>query len=226
MAWTYSSTYHKTPLPLTTATIKGHLRQEQQGLQSTKQSTTFLDSDMYPLSDTPNVKTHDVVYAVTTKEGKAFMDLTGRFPYRSSRGNEYILIAYHYDSNAILGLPLKNRQAATITEAWQTIHNTLSHVAQAPNVWILDNEASQDLKFAMGKYKKSYQLVPPHTHRANSVERAIQIFKSHFTAGLASLDPDYPVQEWDRLLDQAFITLNLLRTARANPALSAYTFLF
>ena len=38
---------------------------------------------------------------------KAYMDLIGRFPYCSSRGNEYILVAYHYDANAILGVPLK-----------------------------------------------------------------------------------------------------------------------
>ena len=60
------------------------------------------------------------LYATTNK---AYMDLTGRFPYKSSRGNEYILIAFHYDSNAILGLPLKNRQAKTITNAWKTLQN-------------------------------------------------------------------------------------------------------
>ena len=31
----------------------------------------------------------------------AFMDLTGRFPKRSRSGNEYILIAYHYDGNVL-----------------------------------------------------------------------------------------------------------------------------
>ena len=78
----------------------------------------------------------------------------------------------------------------------------------------------------MQKQKTSFQLVPPHTHRANAAERAIQTFKAHFTAGLASVDPEFPVAEWDRLLDQAFITLNLLRTARVNPKLSAHTYLF
>ena len=31
----------------------------------------------------------------------AYQDLTGRFPMKSSRGNEYILIRYHYDANFI-----------------------------------------------------------------------------------------------------------------------------
>ena len=35
------------------------------------------------------------------------MDLTGRFPYKSSRGNKYILIAYNYDGNTTLAEPLK-----------------------------------------------------------------------------------------------------------------------
>ena len=47
------------------------------------------------------------------------------------------------------------------------------------------------------------------------------------TLGLfVSCDPDFPLSEWDRLLVQAAITLNLLRTSRVNPNLSAYTCLF
>ena len=139
------------------------------------------------------------------------MDLTGQFPYCSSRGNQYILIGYHYDSNAILGLPLKNRQANTITSAWKQLDKKLAQAGEVTNTWILDNEVSGELKAAMEKRKASFQLVPPHSHRANAAERAIQTFKNHYKSGLASLDPDFPVQEWDRLLDQAFLTLNLLR---------------
>ena len=62
----------------------------------------------------------------------------------------------------------------------------------------------------MLRNKTTFQLVPPHTHRANAAERAIQTFKNHFKAGIASLDPDFPITEWDRLLEQAFLTLNLL----------------
>ena len=154
------------------------------------------------------------------------MDLTGRFPYCSSRGNEYILIAYHYDSNAILGLPIRNRQAATITAAWSKLHDNLSVAGSSPNLWILDNETSTELRTAMQKRKTKFQLVPPHNHRANASEQAIQTFKNHFKSGLASLDPDFPMREWDRLLNQAFLTLNLLRPSRINPALSAYAYLF
>ena len=40
------------------------------------------------------------------------------------------------------------------------------------------------------------------------------------------MDPDFSVNEWDRLLNQAFITLNLLRRARVNPKLPANSYLF
>ena len=57
-------------------------------------------------------------------------------------------------------------------------------------------------------------------------ERAIQTYKNHFKAGLATLDPDFPLAEWDRLIPQANITINLLRASRSNPNLSAYAYLF
>ena len=59
----------KKHLPLTPATVKGHLKQETQGIQSTTKiiQEPFQDIDMYPSSDTPNKKTHDVIYSITTK---------------------------------------------------------------------------------------------------------------------------------------------------------------
>ena len=57
-------------------------------------------------------------------------------------------------------------------------------------------------------------------------ERAIQTFKSHFKATLATCDPDFPLNQWDLLVDQANLTLNLLRSAQSNPKLSAHAYLF
>jgi hypothetical protein len=65
-----------------------------------------------------------------------------------------------------------------------------------------------------------YQLVPSHGHRRNAAERAIRTFKEHFVAGLSSVDPTFPLHLWERLLPQAEITLNLLRTLRLHPHLS------
>jgi hypothetical protein len=66
-----------------------------------------------------------------------------------------------------------------------------------------------------------YQRVPPHCHRCNAAERAIHTFKEHFVAGLDSMDPDFPLHLWDRLVPQAEMTLNLLRKSRRHPQLSS-----
>ena len=41
---------------------------------------------------------------------------------------------------------------------------------------------------------------------------------------MASVHPDFPVKEWDRLIPQANTTLNLLRASRFNPKLSAFAY--
>jgi hypothetical protein len=66
----------------------------------------------------------------------------------------------------------------------------------------------------------AYQLVPPNCHRRNAAERAIRTFKEHFVARLSSCEPSFPMHLWDRLLPQAEITLNLLRTSLLHPQLS------
>ena len=43
--------------------------------------------------------------------------------------------------------------------------------------------------------------------------------------GLASVDPDFPLKEWDWLIPQANLTLDLLQAARSNPNLSALAYI-
>jgi hypothetical protein len=76
----------------------------------------------------------------------------------------------------------------------------------------MDNEASAALRSYLTENDMTYQLVHPHCHSRNAAERVIRTFKEHFVAGLASVDPDFSMHLWDRLLPQAEITLNLLHT--------------
>ena len=78
------------------------------------------------------------------------------------------------------------------------------------------------MKQAFDAAQVKYQLVPPHLHRRNAAERAIRTFKNHLIAGLCTCDTRFPASYWDKLLPQAVITLNLLRSSRRNPSLSAY----
>ena len=69
----------------------------------------------------------------------AYGDLTGRFPHKSSRGNQYLLVIYDYDSNAILAEPLKTRSAGEITNASIKKHEKLSKQGTAPSIYIIGN---------------------------------------------------------------------------------------
>jgi hypothetical protein len=129
---------------------------------------------------------------------------------------------YDYDSNSIHAEPMKNKTANSILTAYKLVHQRLCAARLKPKLQRLDNECSQTLKNFMTEQGIDYQLVPPHVHRRNAAERAIRTFKNHFIAGLCSVDRDFPIHLWDRLLPQALLTLNLLRGSRINPKLSAY----
>ena len=89
----------------------------------------------------------------------------------------------------------------------------------------MDNECSIDLKLAIVKNKGNYELVPPHQHRRNSAEKAIRTLKNHLLSGLATCNTNFPIHEWDRLLPQCKLTLNLLRNSQINPKLSSWAIL-
>ena len=94
----------------------------------------------------------------------AYQDLTGYFPIKSTWGSEYVLIGYHYDANCILGQPIQDRRAPTITKAWQLLQDEFSGSGVAPESWVLDNEIPGDLKAAFKENNVNFQLVPPHLH--------------------------------------------------------------
>ena len=86
----------------------------------------------------------------------------------------------------------------------------------------MDNEASQQMIEAIKEKKMKYQIAPPGDHRTNPAERAVQTFKNHFTSVLFGADDKFPANQWDRLIEIAVATLNMLRPSRINPRISAY----
>ena len=77
-------------------------------------------------------------------------------PYKSNRGNHYTLIWYDYDGTIILARAINNIQASTICGDWQYLHNILKAKGNDPTFYIMDNEASADMKEEMTKYYVSY----------------------------------------------------------------------
>jgi hypothetical protein len=149
--------------------------------------------------------------------GKVFSDQTSRFPQTSSRGNKYIMIFYDYDSNAILAEPLKSRSESELLRAFTKLHQYLADRRLHTALHILDNECPKGLKAYIKQAGANLQLAPPNMLPTNAAEKAIDIWKCHFIAGLSSVDPNFLMHLWCWLIEQATTTLNLLRPHASTP---------
>ena len=98
---------------------------------------------------------------------------------------------------------MKNRTDKEFICVFQDLHGHLNTRGLKPNYMRLDNEASPTFQTLLKDKCIDYQLEPPGMHRRIAEERAIRTFKYHFITGLYVMDPDFPMQNWDRLLDQA-----------------------
>ena len=162
----------------------------------------------------------------TTHISKLYNDDTGRFTVISRTGNQYIMVAYHCDSNTTMAVPFKSRKDKDRMVDYNTIMQRLKDRNILLNLQILDNEASNEYKTIIkDKWNIKYQLVPSHIHLKNAAERSILTFKAHFLSILAGVVDDFPCRHWDQLLPQAELTPILLRQARIQPELSAWTYL-
>ena len=142
--------------------------------------------------------------------GKIYTDQTGMFPVTSSKGNKYILLSYHYDSNTIHAEPLNTRLGLDLTTAYKKLHSLLTKRGLRPHLNILDNECPNVLKNFMREVNEKIQLVLPHINRRNSAERSIRTIKENFIAVISSTHKYFPLHLWCRLLPHAILTINLL----------------
>ncbi len=206
--------------PDASETCLGHMAQPRQHIRPTNSQPR--------LQDTPLVATHAApsleIYEIPLNQ--LFTDDTGRFQPRSRSGNQYIMVGLHNRSNAILVCPFPSKHDTHRIQAYKTMYARLEEVNAAPDIHIMDNEASTAFQHAIAKNGCKLQLVPPHVHRLNAAERAIRTFKDHFLAILAGTAPTFPADRWDLLLPQAELTLNLLRATPGDQHTSAWKTLF
>lgn len=179
--------------------------------------------DLNTIQENNNQPTHNAFITLTTTQNihHSYSDIIGRFPVQSASGNQYMFLYYHYDANYIHAVPIKSRETQHITGAWKDTNDMFIKQGHQPTVHILDNECSRELKLSFKEEAITFQLLPPYVHRRNSAERAIQTWKGHFLSGLATSNPKFPVHQWDRLINQSNITLNLLRSSRIHAHLSS-----
>jgi hypothetical protein len=91
---------------------------------------------------------------------------------------------------------------------------------------MLDNEAPRAFLDVIEENGLEWELVPPHNHRRNVAERAIQTAKGHIIANVLGCDPTFPLKEWHRILPQIELTLNMLRPSNVRQTVSAHTYVY
>jgi hypothetical protein len=154
------------------ATTMGHLDNRRKNIQSTKpKQVTFQDStedETFPASPTGNHRSNFCFLAASEPKSIVYTDQTGRIPQPSNSGNNYILIAYDYDSNSILLRPYRHKTAEVLKATITEIHHTLTKGGCRPLFHRLDNECPKEVKEFFKTRDVKYQLAPPHDHRTRA----------------------------------------------------------
>ena len=120
------------------------------------------EQDQFPQS-TQSEDTNLVIFKTVDLSGKIYTDQTGRLPVTSSKGNKYILVAYHYDSNTIHAEPLRTRSGLDLTKSYQKLHSLLTNRGLRPHLHILDNECPNVLNKFMREVNENFQLCRPRS---------------------------------------------------------------
>ena len=88
---------------------------------------------------------------------------------------------------------MKSCSKRELTQAFAKLSQHLTDCGIRTVLQILDNECPQGLKRFTQSVALDYQLAPPHIHHTNAAKKAIDTWKYHFLAGLASVDPNFPI---------------------------------
>jgi hypothetical protein len=213
--------------------MKYHGQKGKSGLRSTKTTEPIIKIEPGTVDQThlqASTKTHNIFINVFDIKEEAvrmiYTDQPGRFPKKSSKGNQYIMLLTHIDSSAVLVEAMKNCSAGKMIRAYQGLINQLLQAGITPKQHVLDNECSEEFKATIRKNNMTFQLIPPHDHWRNIAEKAIQTFKGHFLNILCRTDKNFPLHLWCRLLPQAEHTFNMLQSAQVAPNVSAYAYLW
>ena len=83
----------------------------------------------------------------------------------NSRGYNYIIVCYIYDTNGIIVCTMKNRSVAEHIRVYNEIFGYLEKRGLRPAVHKMDNECPQELKnIIVDQHKNKLELVPPNDH--------------------------------------------------------------
>ena len=239
--------------PKTEATAKGHLRQHLKGVRSTKaknQAAHAHDSEGGGMQDSegdvpftegadaaevallnrdeiPGIEAEDQApkagdAIVSFVAGKLSADSTGKFQVNSVMGDTAVHVAYIQSANYIRLNPIKNR--TEVNDVLVKVYEDALKLGHKVNMILTDNEISNAAKSYFARLKVDQRQVEPYNHRANDAERHIQTVKRHVIATLAGRDSECPLENWDKAVAMAELTLSLLRkgTSEGHSSFQSY----
>jgi hypothetical protein len=119
------------------------------------------------------------------------------------------MVMYDFHSNTINAITIKNRKKESLIKGYNEMYEDLQKTGTNPVLHRLDNETSEELIKEIENKGLRYQIASPGDHRLNHAERAIQTFKNHFIAILYGTDSGFPAKQWDQLIKQAVMTINM-----------------
>ena len=209
--------------PNAVATAYGHLHATRQGIKSTKKIPASIQPSE-SISDEPTserleqriwCRVHDV-------RGRAHSDATGALPVRGRSGALYQVVFFHEDSNFIHVEVANSRKGPDLLAALQKAIKFFTARGVPPLIIRMDNECAKETKNWLASTPTQLELTPVSQHRTNKAERAIGTWKDHFIATLATVDPNCPLSLWEDFVEQAELTLNLMRMSPIHSSLSAW----
>ena len=203
------------------------MKQNRQVLRSTTRPCTKLKLAPAPPIPPkyPSVSPANELHVSVEPIRKLYTDNTFRFPIRSRHVNQYIMIAYHCNSNAIIQAPFQNKKETHCIASYSSIMKRLKSRGHSIDLQILENESSAEYRRAIEEeWQVKLQLVLPDVYRHNAPERSVQTFKAHFLYVLAGVNPTFSKYLRDLLLYQTEITINLLRQATLDTSVFAWEY--
>ena len=213
--------------PLNVATPKGHLHLNRQQAKRhpppTSTSNGAMNTEDTTDTDPPEPDTPDMIIRVIALEPvgtTAHTDSTAKFTVTGHTGIKYVWVVWYNGYVHLVGLHDRNK--ATYIRANEESIRFFRSRGHTITAHRMDNETSHALNEALLAQGVQPEYVPPHNHRANRAERAIQSTKNHIVSTLAAAPQDMQLNLWSEALELAEITLNTLTPYPSNTSISCY----
>jgi hypothetical protein len=144
--------------------VKGYLKGQCQGIQSTKQKALEkiienktvrikIKGGKSPFPHIPITKTCKAFFRIVDLSDLIHTNQTGMFPFTSQCGNRYIMVAIHLNANYIFVEPMHSRSKEEMIRAYEKIINRMRLAGLGLKKHTFDNKALEVFKQCIQEQK-------------------------------------------------------------------------